>query len=101
MKVCSKLHLSYFGEPAVKVLEDEIYEVAVFQNYISIRRKDGKDGISWDELQRIKDMCGYAEQDAVEVYPRAVDVYNTGNVRHLWVATELLPKVWRQMEGLR
>lgn len=27
------------------------------------------DGISWEELQQIKQECGYGEWDAVEVYP--------------------------------
>lgn len=28
-----------------------------------------KDGISWDALQEIKNAVGYADRDAVEIYP--------------------------------
>lgn len=47
-----------------------------------------QDGISWDELQAVKDGCGFADRDAVEVYPAAVDVVNVANMRHLWVLPE-------------
>lgn len=49
--------------------------------------KDGHwvDGLSWDELQSIKNAIGFAEQDAVEAYPRERDVVNVANLRHLWV----------------
>lgn len=44
-----------------------------------------QDGISWDELQRIKNECGFANHDAVEVFPTADTVVNVANMRHLWV----------------
>lgn len=53
------------------------------------------DGISWEELQAIKDQCGYAESDAVEVFPATEDVVNVANVRHLWVMAEPLTFAWR------
>ena len=53
------------------------------------------DGVSWDDLQRIKAECGYALHDAVEVYPDARDVVNVANMRHLWVMGEPLPFAWR------
>ena len=59
--------------------------------------RDGrwKDGISWDELQRIKAECGYADRAAVELYPPERDVVNVANIRHLWVLTEVPEFLWR------
>jgi hypothetical protein len=54
-----------------------------------------KDGISWEELQRLKDECGYGCSDAVEVYPRNMDVVNVANMRHVWVLPYPLPFAWR------
>lgn len=41
-------------------------------------------GIRWEQLQAIKDEVWGKEARAIEVYPRAADVVNTGNFRHLW-----------------
>lgn len=41
--------------------------------------------ITWEELQCLKGQAGYGEFDAVEIYPRACDVVNVANMRHLWV----------------
>lgn len=55
-----------------------------------------KDGISWDALQQIKNAVGYSDRDAVEIYPRAKDVVNVANMRHLWLLCEPLPFAWRK-----
>lgn len=54
-----------------------------------------QDGISWDDLQRIKRECGFGELDAVEIYPRDRDVVNVANIRHLWVMEAPLAFKWR------
>jgi len=54
-----------------------------------------KAGISWDELQSIKNEVGYANHDAVEVFPRAADVVVNVNMRHLFVMAEPLSFAWR------
>ena len=57
------------------------------------------DGITWDELQWIKNQAGFAHHDAVEVYPAAEDVVNDSNMRHLWVFRKgKLNFVWRKPE---
>lgn len=43
------------------------------------------DGISWDELMRVKAECGRGDRWAVEIYPPDADVVNVANMRHLWV----------------
>lgn len=40
--------------------------------------------ITWDQLQAIKTAVWGVDARAIEVYPRASDVVNTGNFRHLW-----------------
>jgi len=54
-----------------------------------------KDGITWDELQRIKNEVGYGDADAVEIYPADDDVVNVANMRHLWVLDARIPFAWR------
>lgn len=55
-----------------------------------------KDGLTWDRLQAIKSEIGYGEHDAVEIYPKDVDVVNVANMRHLWVLRSLIPFAWRK-----
>lgn len=57
--------------------------------------KSWEDGITWDELQAIKNEVGYADRDALEVYPRAGDVVNVANIRHLWVMPRPVDFAWR------
>lgn len=64
-------------------------------------RGDGRwdDGITWDELQRLKAEAGYGDRFAVEVYPADGDVVNEGNLRHLWILPEPLAFAWRRTGG--
>lgn len=57
-----------------------------------------KDGITWDELQRIKRECGYGDADAIEAFPADRDVVNVANMRHLWVMAEPVACAWRKSE---
>lgn len=60
-------------------------------------RGEWRAGISWDELQRIKHCCGYGHCDAVEVFPKEIDVVNVSNMRHLWVVPDdCLKFAWRK-----
>jgi hypothetical protein len=90
---------SYFYEPSIAIWESEEFKVYAFQDgkavRLDIERKDGLDGITWDELQQIKNDCGFADCDAVEFYPCKSDVINTGNLRHLYVFFEKLPLIRR------
>jgi hypothetical protein len=56
---------------------------------------DWDDGLSWDELQAVKDAVGFAEDDAVEVFPAHADIVDVANMRHLWVLPYALPFAWR------
>ncbi len=55
-----------------------------------------KEGISWEELQSLKDQAGFKSSDAIEIYPAAEDVINEANMRHLWVMPVKLPIGWRR-----
>lgn len=65
-------------------------------NRTSLSGDRWEDGISWEELQRIKAECGYPMADAVEVYPAQGDEVNVANMRHLWVLRDKLAFAWRK-----
>jgi hypothetical protein len=81
---------------------DDAYQVLAFQEpgaiRLDIRRHDMRDGIPWDELQRLKSACGFGDYDGVELYPRDADVINTANIRHLYIFQERLLMVRRWVE---
>lgn len=52
-------------------------------------------GITWDELMELKRQAGYADRDALEVYPRERDVVNVANMRWLWLPPEPVSFAWR------
>lgn len=54
------------------------------------------ENITWDELMQIKRECGYANADAVEIYPSDADVVNVANMRHLWIVEGFIPFKWRK-----
>lgn len=56
--------------------------------HLRVLRVDGRDGISWDDLQRIKNEIVGADRLAVEVYPPEAELVNEVNMRHLWVLPE-------------
>lgn len=43
------------------------------------------DGITWDELMRVKTAVGYGGAWAVEVFPPDQQTVNVANIRHLWI----------------
>lgn len=47
-------------------------------------------GISWDDLFRIKNECGFDNNDAIEVYPALDKLVNVANMRHLWILKDRL-----------
>lgn len=46
---------------------------------------DWRDGITWDELQRVKNECLGEDVWCVEVYPAQDKLVDVNNMRHLWV----------------
>jgi len=82
-----------FGEMPVRSWEDENFHAGLysFQGIfrLTIHRESGNTTpMSWEELQSVKSACGFGGLDALEVYPRDIDVVNTGNARHLYIMPE-------------
>lgn len=44
-----------------------------------------EDGLTWDELQTIKNEIGYGDAWAVEIYPDDKHIVRDANMRHLWI----------------
>jgi len=55
-----------------------------------------KDGLTWNDLQKIKNEVGYANKDAVEIFPNADDEVEIFNIRHLWVCPTPVWFAWRK-----
>lgn len=64
-------------------------------NRVSLAGNRWAEGITWIELQRLKAEAGFADRDAVEVFPAEADVVNVANMRHLWVMATPLEFAWR------
>lgn len=54
---------------------------------------------SWQELQDVKDGCGFANCDAVEAYPAKRDVVNVANMRHLWIVPKEQARFFWRADG--
>ena len=55
-----------------------------WSQHLRVYRRDGADGIPWDDLQHIKNDVLGADVAAVEIYPPQGDLINEANMRHLW-----------------
>ena len=83
-------HQSPLGEDAAVAWHSPEFVASLFKQgevwRLSIARADYSDvPLSWEELMKVKRDCGFGDYDALEVYPRDADIFNTGNVRHLYL----------------
>lgn len=62
---------------------------------IDTKTGDWKDGISWDELQRIKGECGFGDVWAVEVFPPSIHLVYLANIRHLFLLSDPPTYAWK------
>lgn len=60
-------------------------EYLVKGNWLQVWKKDGTDGITWDELQVMKNQIFGDEAIAIEIFPAESELVNFRNVRHLWL----------------
>jgi hypothetical protein len=51
-------------------------------------------GLSWDELQDVKNEIGFGDWYGLEIYPRDQDVVNVANMRHVWLMAVPLELGW-------
>jgi hypothetical protein len=68
----------------VEVVETYVRAWGISIPHIKVHRRDGKSGISWDDLQAIKEEY-FPGSMAIEVYPPGDDVVDEANIRHLWI----------------
>jgi hypothetical protein len=52
--------------------------------HLKVWRSDGSDGITWDQLQELKNETMGPEVCAIEFYPAESDLVNEVKMRHLW-----------------
>ena len=84
-------------EYLVQIMEHDAGIIRLSVNLTQIQKNGHwKDGIAWEALQGIKDMLGYSDRDAVEVYPCRDDIIYDANMRHLWVLPNKLDFAWRK-----
>jgi hypothetical protein len=99
-----------FKDKILKIFRDDKHLVQIYNQdghiRISVNRTEIDDdgnwlqGISWDTLMFIKKEVGYGDFDAVEVYPKEIDVVNVANIRHLFILKEPLDFIWRSKKGI-
>jgi hypothetical protein len=53
--------------------------------HLRVWRRDGKDGITWDQLQAVKNEALGPEVRCIEIYPPDDEVVDELNMRHLFV----------------
>ena len=90
MKQVISNHQSPLGEDAVFSWSSAEFIASLFKQgevwRLSIARADLSEvPMSWEELMQVKRDCEFGDCDALEVYPRDADIFNTGNVRHLYL----------------
>jgi hypothetical protein len=73
-----------------------ITRLSVCRTAVDTQQGRWVDGISWDELQRLKRECGRGNLDAAECYPRDSDIVNVANMRRLFVFSEPITWCWRK-----
>jgi hypothetical protein len=55
-----------------------------------------RDGIRWEDLQRLKAEAGYPDAWAVEVFPPEIEIINVAPMRHLWILAEAPAFGWHR-----
>lgn len=73
-----------------------IYSITVCRTVLDSDAGRWRDGITWNELQRIKRECGFGAYHAVEVFPADCDLVNVANLRHLWILHDPPAFAWRR-----
>jgi hypothetical protein len=73
-----------------------ITRLSIHRCQFDTKSKQWKDGISWDDLQTLKALAGYADRVGVELYPSEADVVNVANIRHIFLLTEAPAFMWKR-----
>src|ERR1700735_479046 len=74
---------------AVNIYQNDIYHVQEKHAppfiHLDIRRRDGKTCNEWQDFQRIKNELVGPEHQALQLFPAASRLLETGNEYHIWV----------------
>lgn len=90
---------------ALRVWESKDYLAVLYEQPDGYRRLsvnctrknaqgEWRDGITWDELYRVKNECLGLETWCVEVYPADSELVRDSNIRHLFVMDEAPEYAW-------
>jgi len=71
-----------------------LYRLSILRT--SVHGDRWADGITWDDLQRLKAEAGFADACAVELFPADTEVVNVANIRHLWILPAAPAFAWTQ-----
>lgn len=76
----------------------EQFAIRLSINKIEINKKGTRwqDGITWDEIQNIKNKLGYRDMCALEVYPPEDDKVDVANIRHIFIVKNAPPFMWKR-----
>lgn len=75
-------------------LPDGVFRLSVNRTHVDPGSLRWVDGITWDDLQRLKREAGYGDREAVEIYPPDGCVVDVANIRHLWILPDRMPFSW-------
>lgn len=93
---------AYRSQEFIALVYDETFDEQSYTRISVCRTKMQPDGnyedqITWEELMRVKDECGYGDEWATEVYPPNNELVNVANMRHLWIKPWSAPAYgWRK-----
>lgn len=92
----------------VGVMRSKEFLVQIFSEHGTIRLSVNRteledsgrfsDGLTWDDLMRVKAECGYGHKWAVEVLPPLDEVVNVSNMRHIFMLDNPPAFAWRRVK---
>lgn len=105
------LHRTFPEKAPKRAWRSRDFLVQLFQDPSGLRRlsinrteldSDGgwKDGIEWDDLQRLKREAGFGAVQAIEFYPPDEHIVYDANIRHLFLLeSNPLPFAWTKFNS--
>ncbi len=77
--------------------EGQFIRLSITRNQVDLVERRFIDGITWDDIQEIKEQCGYSKHCAIEIFPPDELIVNVANVRHIWIYKEgEHPMMWKK-----
>lgn len=77
-------------------LENGITRISINRTMLEDDGIHWKQGITWDEIQNIKNEIGFADKCFVELYPAEKDVVDVANIRHIFIMDPAPVFMWRK-----